>query len=57
MFEIQIRSFTSLMLIVAISALTGAESFGQIKVTPIDWNGSGDKVEIIEMKVSPAATR
>ena len=55
MFEIQIRSFTSLMLIVAISALTGAESFGQIKVTPVDWNGSGDKIEIIEMKVSPAA--
>lgn len=55
MTEIQIKSLKMLTLILIVSILAGAESVGQIKVTPIDWDGPGERVEIIEMKVSPAA--
>ena len=52
--KIRMHSLKMLTLSVAILALAGAEAVGQIKVTPIDWDAD-EQVEIIEMKVSPAA--
>lgn len=55
MSELRINSLKTLTLIIFISLLACPPSMGQIKVTPIDWSGNGEPIEIIEMKVSPAA--